>query len=156
MTERWVGLVISGEKVTVADAEVPDDGPLILQADLTWKLQTGSKPAAYYALSQLCSNYLRENGIEKVVIKASATSQSGVRLGHFHSAELRGVIQSAAASVCEVKVIPKAAVSKNFGDRKVDEYIKDTGFWGQEFNGKPLRSGSREAAMLLLAERKQA
>jgi hypothetical protein len=148
-------MVASGDKVVIADAEVPDAGPLVLQADITWRLQAGDKPAAYHVLSQQCSNYLRENCIAKVLVKASATSRSGVRLAHFHSAELRGIVQAAAASVCEVKVMSKAALSRNFGERKVDEYTKDDDYWDQHFTGESLRAGSREAALMLLAERGQ-
>lgn len=153
MSERWVGMVVSGDKVTVVDAEVTEKGSLTLQADVTWKLQSGEKPAAYHVLSQQCANYLKENNISKVLIKASATSRAGVKLGHFHSAELRGAVQACAASVCEVKVISKAALSRNFGERKVDEYAKDDDYWEQHFDGEELRIGSREAAIMLLAER---
>ena len=153
MSERWVGMVVSGDKVTIVDAEIPDTGPLVLQSDVTWKLQDGDRPEAYNVLSQQCVNYLRENGIDKVLVKASATSRAGVRLGHFHSAELRGATQAAAASVCKVKTMSKAVLSRNFGDRKVDEYTKDDGYWDQHFDGEPLRVGSREAAIMLLAER---
>lgn len=153
MAKRWVAMVVSGDKVTVVDAEIPATGPLVLQADVTWKLQSGEKPAAYYVISQQCANYLKENKIEKALIKASATSRSGVKLGHFHSAELRGAIQSCAASVCEVKAVSKATLSRNFGERKVDEYTKDDEYWEQHFNGDVLRAGSREAAIMLLAER---
>jgi len=153
MAERWVGMVVSGDKVSVVDAEIPDTGPLVLQADFTWKLQDGDRPEAYNVLSQQCANYLREYGIDKVLIKASATSRAGVKLGHFLSAELRGATLAAAASVCEVKALSKAVLSRNFGERKVDEYTKDDEFWDQHFNGKPLRAGSREAAIMLLAER---
>ncbi len=153
MPERWVGMVVSGDKVTVVDAEIPDTGPLILLADITWKLQNGDRPKALNVLSQQCANYLSENNIDKVLIKASATSRAGVKLGHFHSAELRGATQAGAASVCEVKAMSKRAQSRYFGKRKVDEYTKDDGYWEQHFDGEPLRAGSREAAIMLLAER---
>lgn len=153
MSKRWVAMVVSGDKVIVVDVEVPDTGLLILQADLTWKLQEGLRPDAYNVLSQQCTNYLRENSIDKVLIKASATSRAGVKLGHFLSAELRGVTQAAAASICPVKTMSKAVLSRTFGDRKVDEYTKDNGYWDQHFDGDPLRAGSREAAIMLLAER---
>ena len=155
MSDRWVGIVASGDRVTVVDAEVPDTGPLVLQADVTWRLQDGEKPEAYTVIHQQCTNYLRENQIVKVLVKASAASRSGVKISHFYSAELRGVVQSAAASVCNVKTVAKAALSRNFGERKVDEYTKDNVFWDQHFAGEPLRAGSREAAILLLAERGQ-
>lgn len=146
-------MVVSGDKVTVVDAEMVDTGPLILQADVTWKLQSGDRPNSYHVLNQQCANYLQGNNISKVLIKASATSRTGVKLGHFYSAELRGVVQACAASICEVKLVSKAALSRNFGERKVDEYTKDDDYWEQHFSGCDLRSGSREAAIMLLAER---
>ena len=33
MAERWLGVVVSGDKVTIVDAEVPDSGPLVVLAD---------------------------------------------------------------------------------------------------------------------------
>ncbi|MDK3016516.1 hypothetical protein [Pseudodonghicola flavimaris] len=152
MTKRWVGIVVSGDKVIVVDAEVPDAGQLVLQNDDTWKMQGGDRAAAYNVIGQQCHDYLRANGVTKVLIKASAVSLGATKIGHLRSAELRGVIKGAAASVCEVKEFSKAALSRNFGDRKVDEYAKDDAFWMTHFTGEELRVGSREAAIMLLAE----
>lgn len=152
MTKRWVGIVVSGDKVIVVDAEVPDAGQLVLQNDDTWKMQGGDRAAAYNVIGQQCHDYLRANGVTKVLIKASAVSLGGTKIGHLRSAELRGVIKGAAASVCEVKEFSKAALSRNFGDRRVDEYAKDNAFWMTHFTGEELRVGSREAAIMLLAE----
>ena len=116
------------------------------------KLQGGDRAAAYSVIGQQCHDYLRANGIAKVLIKASAVSLGGTKIGHLRSAELRGVIKGAAASVCEVKEFSKAALSRNFGERKVDEYAKDDAFWVAHFSGQDLRAGSREAAIMLLAE----
>lgn len=115
-------------------------------------MQDGGRAAAYYVIGQQCHDYLRANGITKVLIKSSAVSLGGTKIGHLRSAELRGVIEGAAASVCEVKEFSKAALSRNFGDRKVDEYAKDDAFWVTHFTGAELRVGSREAAIMLLAE----
>ncbi len=152
MPERWVGLVVTGDKVIVVDAEVPEQGQLVLQNDETWTLQGGDRAAAYNVIGQQCRDYLRANGVEKVLIKGSAVSLGGTKIGHLRSAELRGVIKGAAASVCGVKEFAKAALSRNFGERKVDEYAKDDGFWLKHFTGEELRVGSREAAIMLLAE----
>lgn len=153
MPERWVGIVVTGDKVIVVDAEVPVEGQLVLQNDDTWRLQGGDdRAAAYNVIGQQCRDYLRANEISKVLIKASAISLGGTKIGHLRSAELRGVIKGAAASVCSVKEFSKAALSRNFGERKVDEYAKDDGFWIAHFTGEGLRAGSREAAIMLLAE----
>ena len=69
------------------------------------------------------------------------------------SAELRGVVISAAASVCEVKQLAKGVVSKTYGDRKVDEYLADDAFWNAQTTGGNLRRMSREAAMYVIAAR---
>lgn len=153
MTERWVSMVVSGNKVIVVDAEMVDTGPLVLQADVTWTLQSDDRPAAYNVLRQQCADYLRENKIAKALVNESAASRRAVNVSHFHSAELRGVVQAAAASVCEVKTIAKGTLSRTYGDRKVDEYAKDEEFWDEHFDGGDLRVGSRTAAIMLLAER---
>lgn len=156
MAERCVGLVIVGEVVTVVAAEVPNDAgaPLTILADNTWRLQVGERAPAYAVLHQRCADYLRENGVGYVVVKASALPTGAARLGLLTSAEVRGVIIAAAASVCEVKVFSKAMISRTYGERKVDEYLQDDGFWNDQSQGGKLRRTSREAAMLLIAARK--
>jgi hypothetical protein len=155
MSERCVGFVIVGEAVTVVDATIPDndDDPITVLADDTWRLQKGDRAPAYAVLHQQCADYLRENGVEKAVIKASALPTGAARLGLLTSAEVRGVIISASASVCEVRVISKGLISRTYGDRKVDEYLQDDDFWDDHTEGGKLRKTSREAAMLLVATR---
>lgn len=151
---RWLGIVVTGEKVVGVDAEVSDTGPLVVQADFSWTLQQGHAPTAYCVMHERIANYVKENGIEHVVIKESALSLGGgMRKAHLTSAELRGVVTSAACSVTKTTVIAKAKISRSFGDRKVDEYVADNDFWAREVAGKQLRLGSREAAMMLLAAR---
>jgi hypothetical protein len=154
MTERRVGLTVSGEKVVVVDARVPEDGPIVLLADHTWSLQKGGREDAYHVIYQQVANYLREHEIIRVVLKASAVNVRGsMKLAHLESAEVRGVVIAAARSVCPVRSIAKATISRRFGERKVDEYIKDDAFWRDNTEGVDLRAGSREAALLLIADR---
>ncbi|HVJ78113.1 MAG TPA: hypothetical protein VM620_09780 [Hyphomicrobium sp.] len=122
-------------------------------SDDTWKLQNGDKARAYAVLHQRCSDYLRENRVDEVVVKASALTMGTTKLSHLESAEVRGVAIAAAATVCPVRELAKAAISRNFGDRKVDEYLKDEAFWADAVAGGRLRKTSREAAMLLVAAR---
>lgn len=149
---HWVGIAVVGDKVTVVGATVPATGPIVIDYDHTWTLQKGSRPDAYKFMHHQVTDYLGSKNVDKVIVKASAISRSAT-LSHLTSAELRGVIICAAASVADVSVLAKANVSRNFGDRKVDEYIKDDGFWTKEIAGVALRNGSREAAMLLLFSR---
>jgi hypothetical protein len=155
MVERWLGLTASKESVVVVDATIPDDGgPIVINADDTWRIQKGDRSAAYSVLHQQCADYVKENGIDAVVIKASAvTGRGSATLGFLLSAEVRGVIIAAAASQCSVKALSKAIISRTYGDRKVDEYVADDGFWADKTAGGALRKLSREAAMLLIAAR---
>jgi hypothetical protein len=155
MAVRCVGFVIVGEVVTVVDTEIPDaaDRPLTIVADDTWRLQRGERAPAYAVLHQRCADYLRGNGVGSVVVKASALPTGAARLGLLTSAEVRGVIIAAAASVCGVKMISKAVISRTYGERKVDEYLQDDGFWDERTQGGKLRKTSREAAMLVIAAR---
>jgi hypothetical protein len=157
MPSRCVGIVVVGEVATIVDAEVPDDPkkPIKIISDGTWKLQAGDKPPAYAVLHQRCANYLSENKINRVVVKASALPTGAAKLGLLASAEARGVVVAAAASVCEVKLLSKAVISRTFGERKVDEYLQDDGFWKENTTGGDLRKMSREAAMLVIASRKK-
>ena len=151
MTERWVGIVVAGDSVILVDSEVPETGQLVLQNDATWRLQAGDRAPAYNVIHQQCRDYLAENKISKVLIMESATAR-GAGLLHLRSAELRGVVYAAAASVCEVKSVSKSVLSRTFGERKVGEYEKDDGFWTKHFTGTDLRVGSRSAAIMLLSE----
>jgi sporulation-control protein spo0M len=45
----------------------------------------------------------------------------------------------------------KAAASRNFGTRKVDEYLKDDSFWAGQ-NLTTLKKGLREAAFAVISE----
>jgi hypothetical protein len=154
MVERWLGVVVSGDKVTMVDAEVPAAGPLVIQADEIWPLQQGDRISAYVVMSQQISNYAAENGIKLAVVKASAVSLGGTKKAHLESAELRGAVMTALGSVTKVECKSKGVISKTFGSRKVDAYVADGSFWDKECTGKKLRAGSREAAMVLLAARK--
>lgn len=155
MTKRWLGLSASKDGVTFVDVEVPDDdGPMTVLADDTWKVQKGDRGEAYSFLYQQCSDYISENSIDHVVVKASAvTGKGAAKLGMLHSAEVRGVIIAAAASVCSVKQLTKGAVSRTYGERNVDDYVEDDSFWDAHTTGGKLRKGSREVAMLLVAAR---
>jgi hypothetical protein len=154
MSERRVGIVVTGAEVRVVDAEIPTDidEPITIVADETWALPKGARPDAYDVVYRRCANYLAENKIGRVVIKASEASRSA-GLAHLESAEFRGVIIAAAASVSDVTVVKKSVISKTYGGKKVGEYVKDDGFWDEHTDGD-LRKASREAAMLLVATRK--
>jgi hypothetical protein len=153
MPKRWLGIVVSSNGVTAVDAEVPPTGPITIQADHSWRLQTGDRGEAYAVMHRQIKEYVSDSKIDRVVVKESAVSLAGTTKAHLHSAELRGVVLCASAAVTNTKVISKANISRNFGNRKVDEYLGDDGFWAKKTTGK-LRSGSREAAMMLLAARK--
>ena len=155
MTKRWLGLTASKEGAIYVHVEVPDDdGPIVVLADDNWKIQKGDRSAAYDVLHQQCADYIRENHIERVIVKASAVTGKGMaKLGMVEAAEVRGVVIAAAASVCAVKQLKKGSVSKTYGDRNVDEYVADDSFWAKNTKGGKLRKMSRETAMLLVAER---
>lgn len=156
MTKRCAALVIVGDTVAVVDASVPARAAeaITINSDTSWKLQSGDRAQAYSILHQRCADFLRESGIELAFIKASALPTGSAKLALLHSAEVRGVIAASAASVCPVKILSKAVISRTYGDRKVDEYLKDDSFWCAQTMGGTLRKSSREAAMLLIAGRK--
>lgn len=151
---RWVGMVVSGSAAVLVDAEVPEgDEPIVVQSDQTLRLPTGPRERAYSLMHQQCVNYLRENEIERFFVMASAVNRAGGGVAHLESAELRGVVTAAAASVCPTEQLKKASISKSFGERKSDAYLADEEFWEESVEGA-VRAGSRMAALLLLAARK--
>jgi hypothetical protein len=152
VSERWVGIVVSGDKIVLVDAAVPTKGPLVLQSDQTLSLQGGNRAKAYHVMSRRVEDYVRDNGVTRVVIKESAVSGPGAGRSHLLAAELRGVVMGAAGAACKTDCLAKALISRTFGERKVDEYLHDDGFWASNILGK-LKIGSREAAMMLVAAR---
>jgi hypothetical protein len=127
MTNRWLGLTATKDSVVAVDATIPDNGddPIVIMSDDTWRVQKGDRAAAYHVLHQQCADYIKENGIDTVIVKASAVAGKGsATLGILLSAEVRGVVIAAAASQCQVKALSKALVSRTYGDRKVDEYVE--------------------------------
>jgi len=156
MSKRWLGLVASKDSVIMVDAEIPDDedDPIVIKSDDNWRVQKGDRPSAYSVLHQQCADYIKENAIDAVVVKASAVAGKGsATLGILLGAEVRGVVTAASASQCPVNALSKAIISRTYGERKVDEYVADDGFWADKTTGGALRKMSREAAMLLIAAR---
>lgn len=156
MTERWLGITASTESVLVVDAEIPDDSsaPIVIVSDASWAVQKGDRASAYAVLHQQCADYVHDHNIDRVIIKASAVAGKGsATLGLLHGAEVRGVLMAAASAHCSVTALTKALISKTYGNRKVDEYVADDGFWAANTSGKSLRKMSREPAMLLIAVR---
>jgi hypothetical protein len=153
MAERWLGIVVSSDRLIIVDAEVDGASPITVEMDATWALQEGDRPQAYRVMHQRLVNYARENRIRRAVIKGSAVSLRGTKKVHLEAAELRGVVSCALAEVADVTTPTKALISRTFGDRKVDAYIKDDKFWRKEIGAGQLRNGSREAAMVILAAR---
>lgn len=157
MHKRWLGLSTSKDSVIVVDAKIPSDQdePIEIVMDDGWRIQKGNRAAAYSVLHQQCADYVRENQIEAVFVKASAVMGRGsAKLGLLTGAEVRGVVMAAAGALCSVKELSKAVISKTYGDRKVDEYCADDVFWADKTAGGELRKLSRETAMLLIAARK--
>jgi hypothetical protein len=155
MGKHCAGIAVVGEKITVVHAEVPADqgDPITILSDSSWTLQQGERGAALAVLHQRCQNFFEQNNIQLVIIKASALPQSGVKLAVLESAEVRGVVIAAAASKTQVEILSKAKISRTYGDRKVDEYLKDNSFWSGKITGSNLKVSSREAAMLIIASR---
>lgn len=156
MPKRVLGLGATKDNVIYVDVEVPDDPdePITVLADGNWKIQKGDRSDAYQVLHQQCLDYVTESGVEEVVVKASAVMARGsMRLGMLHTAEVRGIVIAASASCCPVTQLQKAVVSRTYGDRNVDDYIEDDGFWAEHTAGMPLRKMSREVAMLVVAAR---
>lgn len=156
MPNRWLGVVVGSDEVRAVDAEVPPDGPLIIQADLSWRLQGGARAPAYTVMHRLVADYCREHRISKVIVKESALSLHGMRKANLETAELRGVVMAACASETETRTVAKASASranKKQGKRNVDDYVHDTNFWTDEITIGDLRHGSREAAMMIIVTR---
>ena len=152
MSKRWLGVVVSSTDLSAVDATIDVD--YVINADMTWPLQKGARWQAYSLMFERVRDYLQEAAIDAVVLKGSAVSMGGTTLAHLEAAELRGVVQAAAvAANAKVIVIQQNALSRNFGSRKADEYIKDDSFWAAKpIKGEKVRKASRAALLLMIYE----
>lgn len=152
MVKRWMGIAVSGSKAVLVTAIEEDGKPLEIVADDTVDLHSGDRAKAYKIMHDRVSDRVAHNKVDDVFIKASAWT-SGMKLAHLESAELRGVVIAAAGTSAKVHTVSSAQISKTFGKRKFEDYVKDDTFWSLNISGAKLRSGSRPAALLLIAAR---
>ena len=127
-----------------------EGGAFELEAAKTLHLQSGERPAAYHVIFDQVVALVTEGKLDCACIKASGLSLVGMKMAHLEAAELRGVVQAACASACTVQLVNKANVSRNFGGRNVDAYLKDDSFWKDQGLGN-LPKGKREAAFQVMA-----
>ena len=155
MFERQVGIVVSGHTVTVVVADVPQDHaqPITVISDTSWSLQKGERPEAYAVMFRRCVNFMNESDVGRVILKASSSTRNAATKALLESAEVRGVVIAAAASVVPVTQLAKERISRHYGERKFDDYCKDDSFWDEHAIGGKLRKNSRAAAMLVIANR---
>lgn len=154
MSEKRVAFVVSGKKIHIVQGVIPGepDEPITIELDDTWDLPAGDREDALIEIFRHCRDFLEASAVESVIIKASEIGGS-TKLVHLESAEVRGVVAAAARSIVPTKFIKQSVVSKTYGKRKVDEYLKDDDFWSDKVAGGKLRKTNRLAAMLLVASR---
>ena len=147
--KRFIGFEISSSKVNYAILTLEGE-EFELEAANTLHLQSGERPSAYHVMFEQVAALVSERELDCVCIKSSGISLAGTGLAHLEAAELRGVVQAACASACKVRLVNKANTSRNFGERKVNEYLKDDSFW-KSMGLETLAKGKREAAFQVVA-----
>jgi hypothetical protein len=149
MKRRFIGFAISSSEVHYAILTLEGEA-FEVEATKTLHLQSGERPSAYHVMFDQVAALITERKLECACIKGSALSLAAAKMALLEAAELRGVVQTACASACAVKLVNKANVSRNFGARKVDEYLKDDSFW-KDLGLENLAKGKREAAFQVVA-----
>lgn len=145
-----ISVAVTSDEIVLVEGSYNNDNTVTIIKDETFNLEEGDRQIAYVVMHKRIADRLL-HGVDQVIVKASAGGQYAAKTGVLHSAELRGVFLSAVPSAVRVTQLQKSAVSRTFGSRKVDDYIKDDAFVAEHFSGSKLRKGSREAAILLLA-----
>jgi hypothetical protein len=151
MPNKIIGVVVHSDYVDLVLLQQNAADSFSLDDETALSLQTGERPAAYHILHGQFLDYVQQHQATCVCIKQSALSTGATKMVHLMAAELRGVVQAAAAaSGVGVRLFNKSSVSRTFGDRKVDEYLKDHDYWdGIGLNS--LKKGMREAAFAAVA-----
>jgi len=151
MSEEFVGIVVSGSKLEAVHLEKEMDTYTLIN-QFTWNLQTGDAVVAYGSMFERVRDYVKNKQVKNVIIKGSAIGKNRPTLAHLRSAELRGVVCVAAlVGGASTTFLQKAMLSRTFGDRKTDEYVKDDSYWKTAVAGD-LTKGRREAALLVLSQ----
>jgi hypothetical protein len=155
MHDNLIGAVVHSDYVDVVLLKLIGANSFELRDETALELQTGDRPPAYHILHGQFHDYVKQHSAKHVCIKQSALSRPAITMAHLQAAELRGIIQCAAAAAgADVRLFNKASASRtsgNAGGRKVDEYLKDNVFWaGIGLSGLP--KGMREAAFVVVAE----
>ena len=152
MPDKLIGVTVGANEVHVVLLTKNAAQDFTLDDETTMNLQDGDRPAAYNTIHGQLSDYVRQHKAKYVCIKGSAVSMGGTKMAHLHAAELRGVVQAgASAAGAEIRIMTKANASRNFGNRKVDEYLKDSAFW-KNIGLPNLKKGQREAAFSAISE----
>jgi hypothetical protein len=152
MPTTILGVTTSADAARLVLLTKQDNGDFTLDDQTTMNVQPGGRPAAYDTIHGQFMDYAKQRAVQCVCIKGSAVSLMGTKLVHLQAAELRGVLQAAAAAAgTEVRLTTKAAVSRNFGSRKVDDYLKDDNYW-TGLSLTQLKKGMREAAFVAISE----
>lgn len=152
-TTKIIGITVQRDRLTLVEMEIAprdaDRNAAAITYDASVRLQDGERGSAYLTAKEWLATFLRERSPSLVVVKGSAVSGRGsATLGLLEGAEFRGVVMLAAKEAgCALSVVKKAAASRTFGSRKVDDYVGDDVFWESTFAGE-LRKGSRETALL--------
>jgi hypothetical protein len=152
MSTRILGLLVGASEVVVVEVEARN-GRYTVHSDETWALDEGDRAVAYAALHARLVEFMARRGVSQVVLKASAVGPSKASLSHLKGAEVRGVVQAAAASQgATVLARAQATLSRGPGKRKAEEYVNDEEFWKEQPIEGKLRKGSRIAMLLILGE----
>lgn len=148
--KQWVGFDVSRSSVTVVHLQSAGDGPLRVELDRKWPLQSGKRADAYALMFKRVTGYLSEHHIDSVAVLASAVSGYPCKMGQLEGAELRGVVVAASATVTShVVVRNKSDLSRNSDRGRVQHYVDDDTFWVNSLDGKLLK-GSKDIGYLLL------
>jgi hypothetical protein len=155
MPDNLIGVVVHADYVDVVLLQQNGADSFVLQDETTLKLQTGARAPAYHVLHNQFQDYVKRHHATCVCIKQSALSHGPAKMALLLAAELRGIVQcGAAAANVEIRLFNKASVSRSSGKaggRKVDEYLKDHGYW-DGIGLSNLKKGMREAAFVVVEE----
>jgi hypothetical protein len=155
MAQKLAGIKVSGDSLQVVVLSQDAAGDFTLMDQSTLELQDGERAEAFHTLHGQLVDYLKHKNVEHTRIIGSAVMPGrSATLALLQSAELRGVAMAAAAAVTDTKLATKSSISRTWGDRKFEEYIKDDEFW-DDLTVPDLKKGMREAALVVISQFKR-
>ena len=119
---NWLGIIPYKDICVAVHAGQSSKSPdaLEIKADMDWPVDVDNRASSYDRIYWKMREYISRNEITDVVLKAGAFGPDGRASGNLIPAsELRGVLMAAAITICPVRLMNKASITRKYGSKNI-------------------------------------